>query len=136
MDEAEVRSGWASRGMKVWGIDVSPVAINFARELAELSGLSELCRFDVHDSDEGLPQGEADDLVFCCLFRNSQLDQPMVDRLAPGGLLAVACLSEVDASSGEFRIPRGELREAFGGLKVLDEGEADGMARILTRKKA
>jgi hypothetical protein len=58
----------------------------------------------------------------------------MMERLAPGGLLAVAVLSEVGVGPGEFRVRPGELRDAFGRLEILDHGEGDGMARILARR--
>lgn len=57
-----------------------------------------------------------------------------MERLAPGGLLAVAVLSEVGVGLGEFRARPGELRESFGKLEILDQGEGDGMARILARR--
>jgi hypothetical protein len=58
----------------------------------------------------------------------------MMERLAPGGLLAVAVLSEVGAGPGEFRAQPGELRVVFAPLEILDEGEGEGMARILARR--
>jgi SAM-dependent methyltransferase len=128
-----------SRGMTYRGVDVSPVAIELARQLVERSGVADKCRFDVFDLDAGLPEGESVDLVLCYLFRDPRLDRGMVDRLVPGGLLAVAVRSEVDVGPEQFpdgsrRARRGELRDAFGHLEILDEGESDGMARILTRK--
>lgn len=126
----------ASRGMTYRGVDVSPVAIEVARNLAETHGLDEQCQFEVFDLDEGLPPGEPVELLFCHLFRkNPSLDVPMIDRIAPGGLLAIASLSVVGSRSpGRFHSPAGELRDSFGHLQVLDEGEGDGMARILARK--
>jgi SAM-dependent methyltransferase len=130
----------ASRGMTCWGVDVSPVAIDLARKLAELSGLARRCRFDVFDLNAGLPDGEPVDLVLCYLFRDHRLDRAIVDRLVPGGLLAVAVRSEVDVGPEEFpdgshRARAGELSNAFGHLEVLDEKEADGIARILARRR-
>lgn len=126
----------AGRGMTYLGVDVSPVAIELARSLAEDHGLAERCQFEVFDLDNGLPPGDPVDLLFCHLFRkNPSLDEPMIDRVAPGGILAVASLSAVGSSSpGRFHAPPGELRESFGHLEVLDEGEGDGMAWILARK--
>lgn len=124
------------RGMTYCGVDVSPVAIEMARSLAEEHGLAERCQFEVFDLDEGLPPGKPVDLLFCHLFRKSpSLDEPMMDRVAPGGLLALASLSVVGSSGpGRFHAPPGELRDSFGHLEVLDEGEGDGMAWILARK--
>jgi SAM-dependent methyltransferase len=129
----------ASRGMTYWGLDLSPVAIDLARQLVERSGVAHRCRFDVFDLDAGLPDGQSVDLVLSYLFRDPRLDRAIVDRLAPGGLLAVAVRSEVGVGPEEFpdgsrRARPGELREAFGDLEILDEGENDGIATILARR--
>lgn len=126
----------AGRGMTYRGVDVSPVAIELARGLVEAHGLAERCQFEVFDLDGGLPPGDPVDLLFCHLFRKSpSLDEPMIDRVASGGLIAVASLSVVGSSApGRFHAARGELRESFGHLDVLDEGEGNGMAWIFARK--
>ena len=124
----------AGRGMDYWGVDVSPVGINLARELTSHYEVSDQCRFDVIDLDDGLPSGPPVNLLFCHLFRDPRLDVAMMERLVPGGMLAVAVLSEVGAGPGDFRVRPGELRDAFGSLEVLDEGEGEGIARILARR--
>ncbi|MGA7096592.1 MAG: class I SAM-dependent methyltransferase [Acidimicrobiia bacterium] len=124
----------AERGMRVHGVDVSPVAIELARELTTLSGVADRCSFEVHDLDDGLPGGPPVDLLLCHLFRDPRLDQSIVERLKPGGILAMSVLSEVGAGPGRFRVPEGELREAFGGLDIEVEGESDGMAWIVARR--
>ncbi len=124
----------AARGMQVWAVDVSPVAIGFARQLAFRWGVADRCRFSVVDLDDGLPDGPPVNLVFVHLFRDSRLDQAIIDRLAPGGLLAIAVQSEVDAGPGPFRARPGELREAFGSLEIITDGEADGMAWLVARR--
>ena len=124
----------AKRGMDVLGVDVSCVAIGLARELARLSGVTDRCRFVVHDLDDGMPAGPPVNLVLCHKFRDPDLDMKLMDRLAPGGLLAVAALSEVDAGPGRFRGRPGELSEAFASLEVLAEDEADGVAWLIGRK--
>ena len=63
----------AKRGMDYWGVDVSPVAIELARELARRSGVGDRCRFDVFDLNNGLPPGPPVDLLFCHLF----VDRPL-----------------------------------------------------------
>jgi hypothetical protein len=57
-----------------------------------------------------------------------------MDRLKPGGSVAIAVLSEVGVGAGPFRIRSGELREAFAALEVLAEGEAEGIAWFLGRR--
>lgn len=122
------------RGLRVWGVDVSPVAVGLARGLAAVTGVADRCTFDVVDLDCGLPGGPPVDVVLCHMFRDARLDRPIADRLAPGGLLAMVVLSEVDAGPGPFRARPGELRAAFSDLDVLVEGERDGEAWLLARR--
>lgn len=127
-------SAWlANRGLTVHGFDISPVAIDLARTYAHQSGVSSRCRFDVHDLSHGLPPGHPVDLVICYLFREATIDQDMIDRLNPGGMLAVACLSEVGHGPGRFRAAPGELRTAFAELELLESGEENGHAWFVGR---
>lgn len=123
----------ARRGLNVWGLDVSPVAIAQASDLAERNGVADRCRFDVFDLDEGLPDGPPVDVILCHRFRDRRLDQAIIGRLAPGGLLAIAVLSEVGAAPGPFRAMAGELPAAFAALNLLAEGEGEGHAWLLAR---
>ncbi|VBA50826.1 class I SAM-dependent methyltransferase [Mycobacterium pseudokansasii] len=123
----------AHRGLEVWGVDVSPVAIGQARDLAAHCGVADRCRFDVVDLDAGLPPGPPVDVIVCHKFLDPRLDRPIVARLAPGGLLAIAVLSEVGAAAGPFRAGRGQLRAAFAGLDVIAAGEGQGQAWLLAR---
>jgi SAM-dependent methyltransferase len=125
----------ASRGLNYHGVDVSPVAIDLARDLVAHHGLSERCRFDVHDLDGGLPPGPRVDVVLCYLFRDPTLDMAIIDRIKPGGILATAALSEVGAESGRFRAIPGELREAYSNLEILADGEGDGIAWLIGRRR-
>jgi SAM-dependent methyltransferase len=124
----------AARGLQVWGVDVSQVAIELACELARRTGLGGRCRFDVADLDDGLPAGDPVDVVVCHFFRDARLDAAIIDRLAPGGLLAIAACSEVDVGPGRFRSPPGELVRAFADLDVIESGEAAGSAWLLGRR--
>ncbi len=125
----------ASRGLDYFGVDLSPVAVDLARNLALASGVADRCRFEVHDLDNGLPDGPRVEVLFIYLFRDSRLDGAVINRLAPGGVLATACLSEVGASPGRFRAKPGELSRAFRSLELLAEGEADGTAWLIGRKE-
>lgn len=124
----------AARGLRVQGFDVSPVAIDHARDLAQRAGVGDRCRFDVVDFDAGLPAGTPVDVILCCKFRDARLDRAIIERLAPGGLLAIAALSEVGASPGPFRAVAGELPAAFAGLELIGAGEGDGQAWLLARR--
>jgi len=124
------------RGLTVLGLDVSAVALGQARELARRNGISDRCRFEVCDLDDGLPAGAAGrafDVILCHKFRDRRLDDALIERLAPGGLLAIATLSEVGAAPGSFRATPGELTTAFGDLELVAAGEGDGLAWLLGR---
>jgi SAM-dependent methyltransferase len=126
----------ARRGLDVWGIDVSPVAIGQARDLARRSGVADRCRFDVVDLDHGLPVGPPVDVILCHKFRDGRLDRAVVGRLASGGLLAITALSEVGATQGPFRVAPGELLLAFAELDLTAAGESQGEAWLLGRAKS
>jgi SAM-dependent methyltransferase len=124
----------AGRGLHVWGWDISPVAIRLARALAVRGQVADRCRFAVVDLDNGLPSGPPADVIVCHLFRDAALDDAIVDRLVPGGLLAVAVLSEVGDRPGPFRAAPGELPAAFSALRILAAGEGGGQAWLLGRR--
>lgn len=123
----------AQRGLDVYGVDVSAVAVDRARALAERAGVT--ARFETVDLDGGLPAGEPVNVLLCNKFRDPRLDRQIVDRLAPGGLLAICVLSEVGATPGRFRAAPGELRTAFSTLDEIAAGEGDGQAWLLARRR-
>lgn len=121
---------WLSgRGLTVEAVDVSAVAVA-AAERADAS-----VRWWRHDLDAGLPGGCDGPyaVVVCQRFRDPALYPALTAALAPGGLLAITVLSEVDEAPGPFRARAGELLRAFGGLDVLVHTEADGEASLLGR---
>ena len=124
----------AHRGLHVHGVDVSPIAVELARELVERAGVAGRCRLEVFDLDRGLPEGPPVDLLLCHLFRDSRLDALMMQRLGPGGVLAVAVRSEVDVGPGRYRAAPGELLRAFASLECLAQGEAAGVAWLIGRR--
>jgi SAM-dependent methyltransferase len=125
----------ARRGLDVWGLDISPVAIGRARNLARRDGVDDRCRFDAADLDDGLPAGPPVDVILCHNFRDRRLDRAIIARLAPGGLLAIAVLSEVGAAPGPFRAAPGELSAAFADLEEIVAGEGEGRAWLLARAR-
>jgi SAM-dependent methyltransferase len=125
----------AWRGLEVEGVDVSPVAIGQARDLARRAGVGDRCRFQVVDLDGGLPAGSAADVILCHRFSDRRLDRAIIERLAPGGLLAIAVLSEVGAAPGPFRAVAGELPAAFAELDLVAAGEGEGCAWLLARAR-
>ena len=118
----------ALRGVSIVGYDVSPVAISQADANADRAGVRDRCRFEAVDLDGGLPPGQPVDLIVCNLFRDPVLDDAMISRLVPGGVIAIAALSEVGAEPGRFRVKPGELPAAFAELTMLGADEGDGLA--------
>jgi SAM-dependent methyltransferase len=123
----------ARRGLEVLGLDISPVAIAQARDLAQRSGVGDRCRFETADFDDGLPAGPPVDVILCHKFRDRSLDRAIIARLAPGGLLAIAVLGEVGAAPGPYRAVAGELAAAFAELDLVAAGEGKGRAWLLAR---
>ena len=126
----------AARGMQVHAVDISPVVIGQAQAMLVQSGYAERVRFEAFDLDQGLPAGPPCALLLCQNFRDARLYSPMLQRLAPGGILAITTLSEVGAvRPGPFRARAGELRHAFAALELLDEGDRDGTAWLVGRRR-
>ncbi len=125
----------ARRGLRVWGCDVSPVAVAQATELARRCGHGRQCRFEVVDLDDGLPAGDPADVLLCNKFRDPRLDAALVDRLVAGGILAISVLSEVGACPGPYRARPGELLRAFAALDVIGADEAGGEAWLVARRR-
>ena len=124
----------AERGLEVTGIDVSSVAIDRARALADEVGAGARCHFLAVDLDDGLPDGPVFDVVLCHMFRDPTLYPTMLERLAPGGLLAMAVQSEADVGPGRYKARRGELTEAFAELEPIAADERGGFAWLLGRR--
>jgi len=134
--QGEISVWLARRGLRVVGVDVSPVAIGYAHELAVRNQVDDHCRFTVVDLDDGLPAGEQANTIVCHRFRAPHRYPAIVERLAPGGLLAIAVLSEVDGGPSPYRASPGELSVAFADLDLIAEGEGDGVAWLMARRAA
>jgi hypothetical protein len=132
---------WAARqGFAVLALDISPVALASAAELAERHGVAERITFVEHDLDDGLPS-EANgpfELVVCQRFRHPPLYPELARRLAPGGLLVISVLSAVGSGKrpGPYHAPEGELVRAFGGLETVHAREGAGEATLVARRPA
>lgn len=130
---------WLARcGWTVDAIDVSGEGLRAGKALAATSGVVDRVRWWSWDLSDGLPPecAGAYDLVVCQRFRDPALYPVLVDRCAPGALLLVAVLSEVGDAPGPWRAAAGELPAAFSALDVIVQGERDGEASLLARRRA
>jgi 2-polyprenyl-3-methyl-5-hydroxy-6-metoxy-1,4-benzoquinol methylase len=130
---------WAAQqGFEVLGLDVSPVAVAAATELARTVGVADRARFVVHDLDRGLPAEAVGphQLVVCQRFRQPDLYRVLSSSLAPGGLLVVTVLSTVGhrGRRSPYRAEPGELLDAFDDLEVLFAREGAGEATVVARR--
>lgn len=122
----------AARGFDVDAVDVSPVA------LASGAALEPRVRWVLADLDAGLPADCAGpyDVVVCQRFRDPRLYPALAAALAPGGLLVLTVLSEVDDEPGPFRAVAGELAAAFGRLlDVVAHEEGNGSATLIASRR-
>lgn len=82
----------AEQGWQVTATDISPLAVEIARRLAQEAGLAERMAFFAGDLAQGLPAGEFE--LVCALYFQSPFDFPRAEilqaaaaRLVPGGHL-------------------------------------------------
>lgn len=126
----------AERGFTVDAVDVSAAGTGAGAALAERAGVAGAVRWLRHDLDTGLPADCAGpyDVVVCQRFRDPALYPALAAALAPGGLLVVTVLSEVDDEPGPYRAAEGELRKAFEDLETLVAEEGSGESTLLARR--
>lgn len=132
---------WAAeQGLDVVGLDVSPVAVASARELAALHRVSHQVDVRVHDLDSGLPADLGRfDLVICQRFRAPGILPALVASLVDGGIAVLTVLSVVGAESpGPNHAPFGELAAAVTatGAEILLSTEGDGQATVVARARS
>lgn len=121
----------AQRGLTVDAVDVSTVGL----DAGEHRGADLPVRWWRHDLDAGLPAACAGPYAVVVMqrFRAPALYPALAAALAPGGLLVITVLSEVDEGPGPWRAPPGELLRAFGHLDVLVHTEENGEASLVGR---
>lgn len=126
-------------GYQVLGVDISPVALQVAREQAALHGVTQNVTFQVVDLDEWSPPVAAFDLVIVFRFLDRRLFEPIRDAVRPGGL-AYYCtrhqgaLDRYPEANEAYLLRPGELADAFSGWRLLhyEEGPVD--AELIARK--
>lgn len=142
----------ASRGFTVTGLDLSPVAIEQAREVAEELGAD--VSFESVDLTTWEPAGRAWDLVVLTYLHLSEERRPVVHgaarrAVAPGGRLVVIAhhLDNFESGVGGPPVPgllftEQQLADDFSDLEILrnekvirttDEGDAIDLVFVAVR---
>ena len=137
----------ARRGLEVILVDVSPVALELARERARAAGVSlELVCADL-DDPAALPDGPLS-LVFIHHFLDRRLFPHLAVRLAPGGVWAMCHptrrnLERHTRPGEQHLLDEGELAAALAdlGLEIVSatEGwtpEGRHEARVIARRRS
>lgn len=122
----------AQHGFSVDAVDISPVALDHARQAAVQAGVT--VNFIQADLDRWSPPLEAYDLVIGFRFLNRRLWPRIKTALRPGGWLVYQTfnLHKLRPDSNfprEYLLDVGELPLAFTGWNILEGGDDDGPSR-------
>ncbi len=131
----------AGRGLRVLGVDASPLAVERAREKAAARGLA--AAFLVADAlDLAKLRRRFETVLDCGLFHvfdgedRRRYAHSLCEVLSPGGTLHVLCFSDEEppgSERGPYRIAEHELRDAFRSLFAITRLRA---GRFETREHA
>ncbi len=130
----EVSLEMAERGHEVWGVDISPNAIDQAKAKAKLRGLDKDTTFLVGNALEVEHLGRTFDTVIDCglfhVFSDPEREvyaQQLATVLKEGGTLHILCFSDWEDASwgGPRRVSQAEIIDTFReGWRVDDIKEA------------
>ena len=130
----------ANQGWRVDAVDVSPVGLALAEELAKRVE-SPAISWITADLDEFAPLAEAYDLVLAFRFLDRSRVPRLIERvLRPGGLLVYETFSRGQMARsdnqlrcGDFTLAPGELPMLFPKLTVVEYEEVDLADRSVAR---
>ena len=129
----------AGLGYQVLAVDISPVALNSARQAAELCGLTNKIQFRQVDLDEWAIPTESFDLIVVFRFLDRNLFRAIKKALRFGGGLLYSTrntgvLEREPDSNPAYLLQPGELRTIFGDWEIIfyEDGEVD--SSIVTRR--
>lgn len=132
----------AQLGWGVDAVDISPIGLSVAAQIAELSGCTSVT-WIAADLDTFRPDEAQYDLVIVFRFLDRKLP-PLVERsLRPGGLLVYETFSQAQLTregshirSPQFTLAPGELPSLFPNLVVVETEEVELPDRSVSRLAA
>jgi 2-polyprenyl-3-methyl-5-hydroxy-6-metoxy-1,4-benzoquinol methylase len=136
------QTSWlAQRGLQVFALDVSDMAVKLTKEAADYVGVANRVNATRIDLSDGLPTDLGSfQMILCQRFSNSAVLDSLVARLVPGGTAFVSVLSVVglQRDPGRFHAPAGALTDTFSvnGVEIVWHHEGDGLAAIAIRRDA
>lgn len=112
----------AERGLEVAAWDISPVAIERLKGVAQNQGLVDLSA-EVRDIEQQPPAPESFDLIVVSYYLERRLTENIIDALKPGGLLFYQTFTRVSVgsegpSNPDFRLGDNELLKLFSPLQL------------------
>lgn len=126
----------ARRGLSVMGIDISPVGLDLARQIAKARGVS--VEFTVGDAYNLASLGRRFDTVidsglYHMLDDYERYVRSLAEVVVPGGRIHLLCYSDREPPGpGPRRVPERELRTSFSrGFRIdtLREANCEGLIR-------
>jgi ubiquinone/menaquinone biosynthesis C-methylase UbiE len=131
---------FAKRGIEVIGIDFSPAAIAYARQVAEREGVNGRCHFHQQDIRRMKVTGNAFDAAILlygqlAVFRREEAEAILADirqQLKPGGVLCVELLNpeKIDRSNSQWWFT--DDRGLWGDRPFLHLGERFWLPEVQT----
>lgn len=130
----------AQQGWRVDAVDISPVGLSLAAQLAEQAGCSSVCWIAADLDTFDLGDGRYDLVTVFRFLDREQLPQRIERTLRPGGRLIYETFSRGQLSrpdnhlkNPKFTLGSGELPTLFPGLTVIATEEIDLPDRCVAR---
>jgi tellurite methyltransferase len=129
----------AKRGYRVQGVDISPVAIDVARDEAKRQSVLERIHFQRVDLDVWSAPEARYDLICVFRFLDRRLFPAIRTGLRQGGILCystrhIGFLQRNPVSCTVYLLERGELLEVFSDWHILHYREGAVEAELIARK--
>ncbi len=109
----------ARKGHQVVGVDISPVAIQKAKQLARESNVR--IETVLSSMDKYNPAPGSFDVIICYYYVDKEIHAKFMEWLRPGGLLFYEAYTKRQSGRGDssYHLEEGEVLGLFPGLRIL-----------------